>query len=186
MLRIRFDRARCLATAVPYGAGRQNGARARTGSSSDQSPCSISCPFGNGGRGSRPKRQHHPIVAVVTKQHDPREHGDTGVTLGAQRRRHVRAAHGVQRGERSAGQRPQSRQRGAYLAPRPVRYCRRYPRRSSRHPRRERRISCSAERSYPRGNENPPSRRRSMSARFIAASIVEQGCQALLDAIGDV
>ena len=36
----------------PY-AFRQNGARAFTGSSSDQSPCSSTCPCGSGARGSR-------------------------------------------------------------------------------------------------------------------------------------
>jgi 3-polyprenyl-4-hydroxybenzoate decarboxylase len=34
--------------------GRQKGLRARTGSSSDQSPCSTTWPCGNGGRASRP------------------------------------------------------------------------------------------------------------------------------------
>jgi hypothetical protein len=38
-----------------YDVGRQKGLRARTGSSSDQSPCSSTWPFGKGGRASMPR-----------------------------------------------------------------------------------------------------------------------------------
>jgi hypothetical protein len=60
-----------------HGVRRWNAARARTGSSSNQSPCSTSNPFGNGALTSMPsdritlQRPHHSVVAVIGSGNDP-------------------------------------------------------------------------------------------------------------------
>src|SRR5687767_6880622 len=61
------------------------------------------------------ERVHHPVVAVVAKQHDANESGKRSAALLAQRIRHVLAAIGCKVRERSAREGPEIRKRPAHI-----------------------------------------------------------------------
>ena len=89
------------------------GGRARTGSSSDQSPCSTTWPFGKRGANFLAERSHHPVVAVIAKQHHADQGRQRRAADLAKRFCHIGTVLRFQVGEGAAADRGEMRQGAA-------------------------------------------------------------------------